>query len=96
MAKPKDTLHLRYNAGRKLEVLVAWTGLPATEATWEDTELIHLQFLAFHLEDKVILQTGAIAEIMYQRRNKGGMGKAVDVAQVGIAKKQKEDTCDKV
>lgn len=104
MAKPKDILDLHYNAERKLEILVAWTGLPATEATWEDAELIHLQFPAFHLEDQVILQTGGVAmplvweksQIMYQGRNKDGMGKVVDVAQVGIAEKHKEDTCDKI
>lgn len=37
----------------EVEVLLKWKSLPEYEATWEDFHLIHQQFPAFHLEDKV-------------------------------------------
>ena len=40
------------------KILIQWKGLPPFETTWESTEVIQRQFLAFHFEDKVILTPG--------------------------------------
>lgn len=40
------------------EVLISWHGLPESEATWEDGEVIKQQFPMFHLEDKVKFVAG--------------------------------------
>lgn len=40
------------------EVLIQWKGLPAFEASWESCKSICQHFPDFHLEDKVVLETG--------------------------------------
>ncbi|XP_074356059.1 uncharacterized protein LOC141695734 [Apium graveolens] len=54
--EPELLLGIREGQGQgtdvKKEVLIQWHGLPAVEATWEDSELIAQRFPEFHLEDK--------------------------------------------
>nr|GEW16886.1 hypothetical protein [Tanacetum cinerariifolium] len=57
------------------KVLIAWKGLPASEATWELYKQMLKQFPHFHLEDKVVFQGGSDDMNRkfgkkYQRRNK--------------------------
>ncbi|KAJ0508738.1 putative chromatin remodeling & transcriptional activation CHROMO-DOMAIN family [Helianthus annuus] len=37
------------------QYLIQWSGLPATDATWEDKTSLQKSFPNFHLEDKVFL-----------------------------------------
>lgn len=64
-ANPTALLDCRYDKAGTLEVLVKWENLPDSEATWESAPLIHQQFPAFHLEDKVKLHGGGIAMPYY-------------------------------
>lgn len=43
---------------RAMEVLIQWTGLPVSDATWEAFDRIQHQFPWFHLEDKVRVWAG--------------------------------------
>nr|GFB59813.1 hypothetical protein [Tanacetum cinerariifolium] len=49
---PDTVCGSRVNEGRR-EVLIAWKGMPVTEATWESFDEMRQQFPDFHLEDKV-------------------------------------------
>ncbi|KAF5801058.1 putative chromatin remodeling & transcriptional activation CHROMO-DOMAIN family [Helianthus annuus] len=40
------------------QYLIQWSGLPATDATWEDKTSLQKSFPNFHLEDKVFLNEG--------------------------------------
>nr|GEX96232.1 hypothetical protein [Tanacetum cinerariifolium] len=57
MLIPDTVCGSRVNGGRR-EVLIAWKGMPVTEATWESFDEMGQQFLDFHLEDKVSFQGG--------------------------------------
>ena len=43
-------------------MLIQWSGLPSTEATWEDLTCIQSKFPDFNLEGKVSLNGGSIDE----------------------------------
>lgn len=54
---PKETWHVRQpEVGTGLEVLVYWTGLPISDATWEWFENIEAHFSDFHMAEKVNLK----------------------------------------
>nr|GEU99592.1 RNA-directed DNA polymerase [Tanacetum cinerariifolium] len=48
---PAEVCGSRLNGGHR-EVLIAWKGMPESEATWEGFKEMHKQFSDFHLEDK--------------------------------------------
>ncbi|XP_068662857.1 uncharacterized protein [Aristolochia californica] len=61
LVEPAAILNIRRldkNGQQQMEVLVQWKDLPQFEATWEDFEVMRLQFPAFHLEDKVKVWAG--------------------------------------
>lgn len=77
--EPEDVLGVRSRDHPKRtirEVLIKWKGLPTTEATWEDLDLIDGTFPSFHLEDKVAVWGWGIAKppviFIYSRRGKKG------------------------
>jgi hypothetical protein len=55
----------------KLELLIQWQGMPATEASWEVTEEFQKIYPQFQLEDELLLKEGR--DVMwgstYQRRH---------------------------
>lgn len=55
MLQPEKLLEVRWNSTALLEVLIQWKDLPTWESTWEQFLIITMQFLAFHLEDKLNL-----------------------------------------
>lgn len=55
MLQPEKLLEVRWNSTGLLEVLIQWKDLPTWESTWEQFLIITMQFLAFHLEDKLNL-----------------------------------------
>lgn len=73
--EPKEVVGSRM-VGDQREVLIAWKGLPTSEATWELYEQMLKQFPHFHLGDKVVFQGGSYDMNRnkfgkkYQRRNK--------------------------
>nr|GFB02076.1 ribonuclease H-like domain containing protein [Tanacetum cinerariifolium] len=48
---PAEVCGSRLNGGHR-EVLIAWKGMPESEATWEGFKEMQKQFPDFHLEDK--------------------------------------------
>jgi hypothetical protein len=50
------------------ESLVKWKQLPADDATWEDTTLLHTQFPSLNLEDKVPVREGSIDRLRRSER----------------------------
>ncbi|KAJ9559068.1 hypothetical protein OSB04_013682 [Centaurea solstitialis] len=65
LAEPEDILDVRVLEGGdagQLEVLVKWKGLPEFEASWEVLEALVQQFPDHHLEDKVKVWGGSIAQ----------------------------------
>lgn len=70
------------------EVLIKWTGLPESEATWEQFCNIADRFPDFHLEDKVALLGGGNAKnvkkpptlITYKRKQRSqGQGRDINM-----------------
>ena len=55
-----DTCWVRKGASFIEQSLVKWKRLPREDATWEDTELLKLNFPDVDLEDKGPLQGGAL------------------------------------
>nr|GFB21687.1 chromo domain containing protein [Tanacetum cinerariifolium] len=48
---PAEVCGSRLNGGHR-KVLIAWKGMPESEATWEGFKEMQKQFPDFHLEDK--------------------------------------------
>lgn len=75
IVEPEEVMGKRKISGQQ-EVLIAWKGLPTSEATWESFEQIQQQFPEFPLEDKVNFQGGSNDMIagrfgkVYERRSK--------------------------
>ncbi|WVZ10660.1 hypothetical protein V8G54_015190 [Vigna mungo] len=53
-------LDICQNATSEMEVLLKWKQLPESENSWESADVITIEFLSFHLEDKVKLQGRAV------------------------------------
>ncbi|KAD5961655.1 hypothetical protein E3N88_13128 [Mikania micrantha] len=56
-----------------LELLISWQHRPVEEATWEDYDLLTVQFPSFRLEDKSFYRDGSIDKTpvqVYSRRKK--------------------------
>lgn len=51
--QPESVIDIRRTEEGKLQLLIKWANLPDHENTWEDLEVIQVQFPSFHLEDKV-------------------------------------------
>jgi hypothetical protein len=83
--KPSKVLKrrtIRARGQNHLQVLVAWEGLPDSEATWEDYETFHD---TFHLEDKLALKGGG------NDSSRTGRGVAWQGREPGQAMEQQAD-----
>ncbi|KAK9118433.1 hypothetical protein Scep_016526 [Stephania cephalantha] len=94
MVVVEPELVLAYRAlAAGLEVLIKWSNLPASDATWELVRHVQKSFPSFHLEDKVVLRSGSVDRPpitkWYTRRSHGSRGsdpnKEVTIPTVGPA-----------
>ena len=60
--QPERVLQSRYSKKGHLEVLLKWKNLPNYENTWEDYDVVRLQFPSFYLEDKVGVIRGVMID----------------------------------
>ncbi|PHT97909.1 hypothetical protein BC332_33177 [Capsicum chinense] len=61
--QPEDVLQTRsvtHSARQISQCLIKWSGLPTSDATWEDTHIIRQKFPNLNLEDNVALHGGDI------------------------------------
>ncbi|KAK3146343.1 hypothetical protein QOZ80_3BG0264910 [Eleusine coracana subsp. coracana] len=62
--KPHRAIRVRLCRGIR-QVLVQWSGHPASEASWEDLALFQTQYPAFQLEDELLVEGGR--DVMWGR-----------------------------
>ena len=72
LLQPEKVLSHRWLTGGVLELLIQWQGRPHEESSWEDYDLLAVQFPEFHLEAKVNFQGRSIDKplLTYARRKK--------------------------
>ncbi|PON40467.1 Chromo domain-like, partial [Parasponia andersonii] len=59
VSEPNVVLAIRRTPAKVMEVLIAWKDMPLSDATWEVFDKVQLQFLSYHLEDKVLSLGGS-------------------------------------
>ena len=60
--QPSEVLEARKNPQGELEVLIKWLDMLEFESSWELAGDIKLNFLDFHLEDKVTSRGGIVRD----------------------------------